>query len=52
LLWHWNRYTPVPWQQYHYLYAPPPGYYWVQADGRYLLVAAATGLVMNIILGQ
>jgi Ni/Co efflux regulator RcnB len=35
------------------LYAPAPGYGWVQADtGDYLLVALATGLIANILIAQ
>lgn len=35
------------------LYAPAPGYGWVQADtGDYLLVALATGLIANILVAQ
>lgn len=33
----------------HYrLHAPPRGYHWVRADDRYLLVAIATGIIMDI----
>ncbi len=34
----------------HGLYAPPRGAYWVQSGGDYLLVAIATGIVLNTIL--
>jgi len=37
----------------HQLYAPPHGYQWVQADdGDYLLMALATGLIVNLMLNQ
>jgi Ni/Co efflux regulator RcnB len=33
-------------------YAPPPrGFVWVRADHDYLLVAAATGVVFDVIRG-
>ncbi len=36
--------------RYH-LHAPPPGHRWVrQADDRYLLVAVATGLIVDILM--
>lgn len=37
----------------HRLYAPPPGYQWVQVDtGDYLLIAVGTGVIANLLLGQ
>jgi Ni/Co efflux regulator RcnB len=38
----------------HRLYAPPHGYQWVRADDSsdYLLVAIATGLIVNLMLNQ
>lgn len=33
---------------YYHLRRPPYGYHWVQADNRYLLVAIATGLILDI----
>jgi Ni/Co efflux regulator RcnB len=35
----------------HHLSAPPRGYYWVQNGGDYLLVAIATGVIAQTILG-
>jgi Ni/Co efflux regulator RcnB len=35
----------------HHLSAPPRGYYWVQNGGDYLLVAIATGVIAQLILG-
>ncbi len=40
------------WRAYR-LYAPPAGYQWVQTDsGDFLLIAIATGLIANMVLGQ
>ncbi len=36
----------------HRLSAPPRGYHWVQSGGDYILVAIATGIIMQILLGQ
>jgi Ni/Co efflux regulator RcnB len=36
----------------HRLSAPPRGYHWVQAGGDYVLVAIATGVIMQILLNQ
>lgn len=61
---HFRRGEYLPsheWRQAHFvrdwrarrLYAPAPGYGWVQADtGDYLLVALATGLIANILVAQ
>jgi Ni/Co efflux regulator RcnB len=35
----------------HHLSAPPRGYYWVQNGGDYLLVAIASGVIAQLILG-
>ena len=36
-----------------HLTAPPPGHRWVRyPDGRYLLVAVATGIIADILLGH
>lgn len=38
--------------RYH-LYAPPRGYVWVQGDsGQFVLIAVATGLIVQEMLGQ
>jgi Ni/Co efflux regulator RcnB len=34
------------------LYAPRPGYQWVQSDGDYLLVGIATGVILGTILAH
>jgi Ni/Co efflux regulator RcnB len=36
----------------HRLSAPPRGYHWVQAGADYVLVAAATGIIAQIMLNQ
>jgi len=36
----------------HYLSAPPRGYHWVQTGGDYVLVAIATGVILQLLLGQ
>lgn len=37
----------------HRLYAPPPGFQWVQVDtGDYLLIAIGSGVIANLLLGQ
>jgi Ni/Co efflux regulator RcnB len=36
----------------HRLSAPPRGYYWVQSGGDYLLVAIATGIIVQLLLGN
>lgn len=51
-LYHWNHYRHFQWQSKQFLHAPAPGYYWVRADGRYLLVEGATGIVVNVNLGD
>ena len=36
----------------HRLSAPPRGYHWVQTGGDYVLVAIASGIILQIFLGQ
>jgi Ni/Co efflux regulator RcnB len=36
----------------HHLSAPPRGYYWVQNGSDYLLVAIASGVIAQLILGS
>ena len=36
----------------HRLSAPPRGYHWVQSGGDYILVAIATGIILQILLSQ
>ncbi|WP_296446927.1 RcnB family protein [Rhodoferax sp. UBA5149] len=36
----------------HHLSAPPRGYHWVQTGGDYVLVAIATGIIMQLLLNN
>jgi Ni/Co efflux regulator RcnB len=36
----------------HRLSAPPRGYHWVQTGGDYVLVAIATGVILQLLLGN
>ncbi len=36
----------------HHLSAPPRGYHWVQAGGDYVLVAIATGIIVQLLLNN
>ena len=56
-----GRYIPVEYRsrQYvvvnphqHRLYAPPRGQQWVQVGSDYVLVAVATGLIVNLLLNN
>jgi len=38
------------WHAYPRLYAPPYGHQWVNVDGEFLLVAIATGVIVNALL--
>ncbi len=42
------RYVVHDWHQYG-LRTPPSGYHWVRADGDYLLIAVATGVILDIV---
>ncbi|MGB7479667.1 MAG: RcnB family protein, partial [Burkholderiaceae bacterium] len=44
-----HRYVVENWRL-HRLAPPPRGHYWVQTGADYLLVAAATGLIVQIVL--
>jgi Ni/Co efflux regulator RcnB/SAM-dependent methyltransferase len=59
----WRRGGHVPYQyrshQYvvndwrgHHLHAPPRGHQWVQVGGDYVLMAIATGIIVNLMLAQ
>jgi Ni/Co efflux regulator RcnB len=43
------QYVVEDWRGHH-LNAPPRGYHWVQTGGDYVLVAIATGLILQILL--
>lgn len=45
-----NRYYVVDDWRGHRLDAPPRGYHWVQSGGDYILVAIATGVILNLLL--
>jgi Ni/Co efflux regulator RcnB len=46
----WNRGRRVSdWRRYH-LSAPPRGYEWRRVDNNYVLAAAATGLIMGLVI--
>lgn len=36
----------------HSLSAPPRGYHWVQSGGDYILIASATGIIAQFLLGK
>jgi Ni/Co efflux regulator RcnB len=36
----------------HGLYTPPRGYHWVQTGGDYVLVAIATGIILELLLSR
>ena len=35
---------------YYGLRPPPPGYRWIYADGNFVLMAAATGLIADLVI--
>lgn len=45
-----NHYVVNDWRRHH-LSAPPRGYHWIQNGSDYLLVAIATGVISQLILG-
>ncbi|QDL37958.1 RcnB family protein [Rhodoferax sediminis] len=46
-----HQYVVDDWREHH-LSAPPRGYQWVQTGGDYVLVAIATGIIAQVLLGQ
>ncbi len=46
-----RQYVVDDWRGYH-LSAPPRGYHWVQTGGDYVLVAIATGVILQLILNN
>jgi len=46
---HHRQYVVDDWRGHH-LQAPPRGYHWVQRGGDYLLVAIATGVILQVLL--
>ena len=55
--WRRGAYVPATYRHfyvqdwgYYGLRAPPPGYRWVYADGDFVLMALATGLIADVII--
>ena len=46
-----HQYVVDDWRGHH-LSAPPRGYHWVQTGGDYVLVAIATGVILQLLLNQ
>ena len=46
-----RQYVVDDWRSYH-LSAPPRGYHWIQTGGDYVLVAIATGLIVQLLLNH
>ncbi len=46
-----RQYVVNDWRGHH-LNAPPRGYHWVQSGGDYLLVAIATGVILQLLLSN
>jgi Ni/Co efflux regulator RcnB len=46
-----NQYVVNDWRG-HNLSAPPRGYHWVQTGGDYVLVAIATGIILQLLLNN
>lgn len=46
-----HQYVVDDWRGHH-LSAPPRGYHWVQSGGDYLLVAIATGIILQLLLSN
>ena len=44
-----SQYVVDNWRDHH-LKAPPRGYHWVQVGGDYVLVAIATGIILQLLL--
>jgi Ni/Co efflux regulator RcnB len=49
--WHQRTYVVDDWRG-HYLSAPPRGYHWVQTGSDYVLVAIATGVILQLLLSN
>lgn len=46
-----HQYVVDDWRG-HGLHAPPRGYHWVQTGGDYVLVAIATGIILELLLNR
>lgn len=47
----YRRYASIDWHAHH-LRRPPRGYHWVRVDDDYVLVAVATGIVLETIFAS
>ena len=55
--WRRGAYVPAPYRgyyvqdwRYYGLRSPPPGYRWIYADGNFVLMAAATGPIADVVI--
>ena len=55
--WRRGAYVPAPYRSYYVqdwgyygLRPPPPGYRWIYADGNFVLMAVASGLIADVLL--
>ncbi|HEY8005011.1 MAG TPA: RcnB family protein [Phenylobacterium sp.] len=55
--WRRGAYVPAPYRGYYVqdwgyygLRPPPPGYRWIYADGNFVLMAVATGLIADVLV--
>jgi Ni/Co efflux regulator RcnB len=48
---HAKKYVVSDWRGHH-LSQPPRGYHWVQTGGDYVLVAIATGVILQLLLNN
>jgi Ni/Co efflux regulator RcnB len=55
--WRRGAYVPAPYRHYYVqdwgyygLRPPPPGYRWIYADGNFVLMAVASGLIADLVL--
>ena len=46
-----SHYVVDDWRGHH-LSAPPRGYHWVQTGGDYVLIAIASGIIAQLLLGR
>ena len=55
--WRRGAYVPAPYRgyyvqdwRYYGLRSPPPGYRWIYADGNFVLMAVASGLIADLVI--
>lgn len=46
-----HQYVVDDWRGHH-LTQPPRGYHWVQSGGDYILVAIATGIILQLLISH